>query len=119
MKTKNPSKNRKRHANAPMHKKQKLVSSHLSKTLRDKYKKRSLPIRKGDKVLIMRGKDKGKEGKVEQVILRKSKIYIGGIKITKNDGTEKLRPIDPSNVMIMELDLSDQKRINKIERGMK
>ncbi len=119
MKTKKPGKNRKRQANAPLHKKQKMVAAHLSETLRKRYGKRSLSVRKDDLVKIMRGRDKGKEGKIERVDLKKSKIFIVGIKNKKNDGSEKVRPIDPSKVLILELDLADKERIKKIERGIK
>jgi large subunit ribosomal protein L24 len=117
MKTKKPGKSRKRRAEAPLHKKQKMAGAHLGKSLRDKYKRRGLAVRKGDVVKIMRGKDKGKEGKVETVMIGTGRVYIKGIKMKKNDGSEKPRPIDASNLEIIEIDLSDKERINKIERG--
>lgn len=43
------------------------MSSPLSKDLRAKHTARSMPIRKDDEVLIVRGKYKGREGKVTQV----------------------------------------------------
>ena len=42
------------------------MSSALSKDLKSKHGARSIPIRKDDEVLIMRGKYKGREGKVTQ-----------------------------------------------------
>lgn len=119
MKSKKPSKARKNRANAPLHRKQNMLASPLSKELRNKYGKRSLQIRKGDKVRIMRGDHKGAEGEMEKANLNKGKIYITGIKAKKTDGTEKPKPIDPSNVMITELELSDKKRIVKIKRDKK
>lgn len=46
------SKNRKRHFTAPSHIRRKLMSSPLSKELRQKYNVRSMPIRKDDEVQV-------------------------------------------------------------------
>lgn len=43
------------------------MSSALSKDLRGEHGVRSIPVRKDDEVLIVRGKYKGREGKVTQV----------------------------------------------------
>lgn len=43
------------------------MSSPLSKELRAAHGARSIPVRKDDEVLIVRGKYKGREGKVTQV----------------------------------------------------
>lgn len=45
-------KNRKRHFNAPSHIRRKIMSSPLSKELRQKYNVRSMPIRKDDEVQV-------------------------------------------------------------------
>ena len=58
--TSDRSKNRKRHFNAPSHIRRKIMSSPLSKELRQKYNVRSMPIRKDDEVQV---------GAVIQVIL--------------------------------------------------
>ena len=62
MVSKKPSKQRKRFFNAPLHKRGKIMSVNLSPELRNKYGKRSIPIRVGDKVRIMRGDNRGIEG---------------------------------------------------------
>lgn len=46
-------KNRKRHFNAPSHIRRKIMSSPLSKELRQKYNVRSMPIRKDDEVQVL------------------------------------------------------------------
>ncbi|MEM0480965.1 MAG: 50S ribosomal protein L24 [Candidatus Aenigmatarchaeota archaeon] len=112
-------KQRKRLKEAKWHERHKLLSAHLSKELREKYKRRSFPIRAGDEVLIMRGDYKGKKGKVVKVDYKKLKIYVEGITVKRADGTEKLVPIHPSNVMIVNLNLSDKKRIEKLEEKIK
>lgn len=117
-KSKQPRKQRKFIYNAEHHLRRKMVSAHLSKELRDKYQRRSFPVRKGDEVQIMRGKFKGKKGKVVKVDYKKYRIYIEGITIKKADGTERLFPIHPSNTMIINLDLSDKKRVEALEKKL-
>ena len=80
-----PRKQRKYLANAPLHIKHKFMSSNLSKELRKKYGKRSFPLRKDDKVRIMRGEYKKKTGKILTVDLKKLKVLIDGIYKSKKD----------------------------------
>ena len=42
-----------------------------------------MKIKKGDTVKIISGKDKGKEGKVLQVIPRKKLVLVEGVNISK------------------------------------
>ena len=114
--SKKPSRQRKYRANAPLHIKYNFVNAHLSKDLRTKYKKRSLAVRKGDNVKIMRGQFKNKQGKVERVSLKKTIVYINGIEVTKRDGTKALFPVDPSNLLVTELNMDDKIRQKVIER---
>ena len=60
-------KSRAAHFGAPSSVRRNIMSSALSKELRGKHNVRSLPIRKDDEVRIVRGKLKGREGKVTQV----------------------------------------------------
>jgi len=114
--SKNPKKQRKYRKYAPLHIRHKLVSANLSKELRKKYGRRSISLRKGDVVKIMRGKFKGKTAKVEKVDLKKLKVYLEGISIAKQSGLKRLVPIDPSNLQIVELNLSDKERIKKLKK---
>lgn len=114
MKSKKPKKQRKAQKEMPLHKRKRLVSAHLSKELRESLKKRSLPVRKGDSVKIMRGSFKGKSGKVIKVDLRKAKIYIEKITRKKANGTEVPVPISASNVLITALDKSDERRLKRL-----
>jgi len=115
MSSKKPSKQRKRFFNAPLHKRGKIMSVHLSPELREKYKVRSLPLRKGDKVRIMRGDAKGMEGKVVRVDRKKYRVYVEGVTRTNQRGEEVLIPIHYSNLMLIDLDLSDPWRKKKLE----
>jgi len=119
IKSKQPRKQRKYRHNAPQNIKKKYLAAHLSTDLREKHKVRSMVIRKGDTVKIVRGDHKGKVGKVERVSLKYSKVYIENIMINKKDGSKKSKAIEPSNVMITILNLEDKKRAKRFERAQK
>ena len=112
-----PRKQRKRLYNAPLHKLPKLMSAHLSPELREKYGRRSFPVRVGDRVRIMRGEFKGVEGKVTKVDRERQMVYIENVTIKKVDGTTVQRPIHVSNIMITELNLDDEYRKRALVRG--
>merc|ERR1712064_109302 len=70
-------KQRCRHFNAPSHLRRKIMSAPLSKELRQKHNVRSLPIRKDDEVMVVRGHFKGQQtGKVVQVFRKKFVIHV-------------------------------------------
>ena len=108
-------KQRKFRFNAPLHIKNKFLGVHLAKELRAKYNIRSIRVRKGDTVKILRGNFKGKEGKVEKVDISKTKVYLEKIQIAKKEGSSSPYPLQPSNLIITSLDLSDKKRVKKQE----
>jgi len=118
-KSKKARKQRKFLFTAPLHIRRKMMAAHLSKELREKYKRRSLPLRKGDEVEVMRGEFKGKRGKVSRIDLKKYKVYIEGITRRKTTGTEVQVPIHPSNLRIISLNLDDKKRVEALERKIK
>ena len=111
--SKQPRKQRKYLAKAPLHIKRRQLSVNLSKELRENQKKRNVELRKGDKVKIMRGKYKGKTGKVNEIKTKRLKIYIDGIQVKKLDGSKTNVPIRPSNLQIIELNKGDKKRFKK------
>lgn len=113
IKSRQSRKQRKYRYNAPLHIKQKFVSAHLSKELRKKYNKRNMNLRKGDGIKVMRGQFKNKTGKIEEVSVKKTLVYVSGIEIVKRDGTKARRPINPSNLMITDINMDDKMR-NKI-----
>ena len=88
----------------------------LDKKLRKEFGKRSLSVRRGDEVLVMRGSFKGKIGKVSSVDLRESKVYIETVKRKKVSGQEIEVPVDPSNLKIVRLYMEDKKRRKFFER---
>jgi large subunit ribosomal protein L24 len=114
--SKQPRKQRKYLANAPLHIKHKMMSVHLSKELRKKYGKRNFPIRKDDVVVVMKGEFKKKTGKIAEVNMSKQKVLIDGIYKSKKDGTKIKIYFEPSNLMIQELTLEDKKRVESLNR---
>jgi len=119
LKSSQPRKKRKFLYTAPLHIRRKLLSAHLSKELRMKYKARSFPVRKNDEVEVMRGKFRGKKGKVTGVDYDNYRIYVEGASRKRTAGTEAQVSIDPSKVRIFNIDLSDKKRLKSMERRMK
>ncbi len=110
-----PDKQRKRQENAPHHKKRKIMSSPLSDKLREKYGTRSLPLREGDEVEVMRGAFKGHVDSVAEVDRRNEKVYVEKVTVEKADESKQPYGIHPSNLRIVDLDLSDPWRKEKVE----
>ena len=117
--SKKPRKQRKFTANAPFHIKHKFLSATLSKELRKKYGKRSLPVRKGDEVLVMRGSFRKKKVKISLADLKRTRVALENIQRTKKDGTKVNVWFHPSSLQIQTLNLDDKKRIAVLERKIK
>jgi len=113
---KNPRKQRKRFFNAPTHLRHKSMSAPLSKELAASRGVRSLPVRKGDTVRIMRGDNKGFEGKVSRVALNEYRIYMEGLTREKVDGTNIFLSIHPSKVQIRRFNMDDKWRRDILSR---
>ncbi|MBT3298589.1 50S ribosomal protein L24 [archaeon] len=107
-------KQRKARYGADLHQMQKFMHVHLSKELRDKYGKRNVQLRKGDKIKILRGQFKSKEVTVEKIDLKRQIVTLTGLEFVKKDGSKVNRPFKPSNLMIINLELSDKKRKAKL-----
>jgi len=115
--SKQPRKQRKARYQAPSHVKTKYLNAPLSAVLKEKYKKKTLRVIKGDTVKVTRGDFVGDEGLVDAVDTKKSKIVVHGVSLTKADGTEVPRLIDASNVQITKLNLTDTRRQEKLEEA--
>ena len=70
-----------------------------------------MDLRKGDKVIVIAGRDKGKSGVIQKVIPEQNRVVVEGINVRKKhqkptqanpEGSivEVYAPIDASNVMI-------------------
>jgi len=97
----------------------KILSAHLSDELREKYKRRSFPIRRGDTVKVVRGDFKGFSGAVLRIDRKKMRIYVEGVTREKVDGSKVLIPLHPSKVVITKLNLDDKRRVEALERKIK
>jgi len=116
IKTKKPSKQRKLLYNAPYHVRGKIMAAPLSEELRKEYGCRSLPIRSGDTVRILRGDYKDYEGRVTRVDRKKYRVYVDGVTKEKADGTTVPVPIHHSKVEIIKLNMDDKWRKRILER---
>lgn len=106
-----PRKQRKARYNAPAHARGKYLSASVSKDLREEIGKKSLPVRTGDTVRVVRGDFAGHEGKITSVDYSSYKVNIEEVTLAKPDGTTTFLPVDPSNLMIIDADLDDDRRI--------
>ena len=113
---KNPRKQRKILHNAPAHLRHKLMAAPLSKELVASKGAKTLPVRKGDTIRIMRGDHIGFEGKVSRIDLKRYRIFVEGLTREKVDGTNIFVAVHPSKVMIKSLNLDDKWRKAIIER---
>jgi len=95
------------------------MAAHLSAELKKQHGKRSVPVRKGDEVVVMRGKFKKRTGKIARVSTKKYRVYIEGVMVRRTDGTERQAPLHPSNLKITKLNLQDKKRVAALKRGKK
>ncbi|MCU0641954.1 MAG: 50S ribosomal protein L24 [archaeon] len=114
--SKQPRKQHKYLANAPLHTKHRFLSANLSKSLREKYGKRSLPLRKGDEVLVMRGSFRKTKAKISSVDLKNTRVVLESIQRTKKDGSKVNVFFHPSALQIQILNLDDKERVNALNR---
>lgn len=78
---------------------------------------RSIPIRKEDEVTVVRGRFKGREGKVTAVYRKKFVIHIERVTRDKANGAPVPVGIDASNVVITKLKTDkDRKAIIEVRR---
>jgi large subunit ribosomal protein L24 len=106
-----PRKQRKYQKNAPLHLKAKMLNIHLSDDLATKHKVRRVRVRIGDKVKVLRGKFTGKEGKIEIVDVKNSRVKITGVEVSKKDGSKAKVPVHASNLLLIDLNMDDKKRL--------
>lgn len=108
-----PRKQRKFAYNAPAHTRRKMLAAHLTKELAKKHGTRSIPLRVGDTVKVVRGSAKGKTAKIERVDTSSYRIHLEGMEISKRDGSKSPVFIRASNVIITEIYGSDKRRLKQ------
>lgn len=111
-----PGKQRKMLYNAPHHIRHKLMCAPLSSDLISSKGTKSLPVHKGDTIQIVRGDNKGFEGKISRVDLKRYRIFIEGLTREKVDGTNVFISVHPSKVVLKKLNLDDRWRKAIVER---
>lgn len=114
--SKQPRKQVKFRANAPNHIKKTFMGATLDKDLRKKYGRRSIEVRKGDEVKVMRGKFRGRQGKVGSVDIKNSRIQIDGIQRSKVGQEKLITWFHPSNVKIIILNNDDMRRLKSMKK---
>ena len=108
--TKSPRKQRRRIHKSPLHTHKNMLKCRLDEFLREEYAMRSMVPKKGDLVRIMRGQFRDTEGKIVGVDYRSIRITVDSATTTKADGKEVQIPVHPSNVMLVKLELDDERR---------
>ncbi|GAA5862712.1 hypothetical protein JCM8547_003521 [Rhodosporidiobolus lusitaniae] len=106
----------KAHFSAPSSVRREIMSAPLSKELREKYSKRSIPVRKDDEVKIVRGTYKGREGKITQVSRKSWSITVDRVEREKSGGAAVPIKIHPSKVQVVALKLNKD-RLAILSRG--
>lgn len=114
-----PRKQRKAAGQAPLHQRHKKLAAHMAEPLIIRYNRRSLPVVRGDTVKVMRGVYRGHEEKIASVDLKMQKVTVEGVTIVKADGTKVARAVDPSNLLITKLNLTDPRRRDRLTRVAK
>lgn len=85
-------------------------------------------ILKGDKVLVIAGKDRGKSGVVERVMPKESKVVVTGLNMVKKHlkksaknpqggVIDTVRPIHISNVMLIDPNQNKPTRVGYSVKG--
>ncbi|MFP4539585.1 MAG: 50S ribosomal protein L24 [Candidatus Paceibacterota bacterium] len=83
-----------------------------------------MKIKKGDPVIVIAGKDKGKKGNVAKALPKEGKVIISGVNVkkvhqrrrNKKEPSQILEisyPIDVSNVAIVDPELKTASRVGK------
>merc|ERR1712176_1467095 len=103
-------KSRKAHFTADSSSRRKIMSTSLSKELQAKYNVRSVPVRKDDEVMVVRGIYKNREGKVIACYRRKYVINVERITRDKANGAQVNVGIQPSNCIITKLKLDKDRK---------
>merc|ERR1719326_1726992 len=112
---------RKAHFTAASSARRIIMSAPLSKDLRQKYNVRSIPIRRDDEVMIVRGHYHDREGKVTQVYRKKFRIHVERVTRDKANGQTVPIGIHPSKVVITKIKLDKDRKalLDRKNRSLK
>jgi large subunit ribosomal protein L24 len=105
--------------NADLFERRRRMAVPLSRELRRRYGRRSLPVRKGDTVRILSGSYKGREERVAKVDRQWYSVTLDNV--TTKTGDQKLKPlpIQLTHLVLTRLNLSDawRRRVLKVPEG--
>lgn len=87
-----------------------------------------LHVKTGDTVVVIAGKDKGKQGKIKAAMPDKSRVVVEGVNLVKRHTKptqanpkggiiSKEAPIHVSNVMILDPETKKPSRIKKVQQN--
>ena len=89
-----------------------------------------MKIKKGDNIIVITGKDKGKSGKIVHVLVKKNKVIVEGLNMMKKHQRARKSgekgsiksvemPLNASNVMILDPKTNKATRLGKKKVGDK
>ena len=89
-----------------------------------------MKLKKGDKVIVISGKDKGKVGVIQRAYPKLNKIVVEGVNVRKKHQkptqqnqsgsiVEMEAPIDASNVMLLDPKKNVPTRVSMVEKEVK
>ena len=91
------------------------LNAHLSEDLVKEYGVRSVRVRTGDVVKVLRGSYRGVEGKVIKVYLEEGRIAVEGLTRQNSRGENSPVRIHASKVLVTRLNLDDKVRREALE----
>jgi large subunit ribosomal protein L24 len=83
------------------------MSVPLSRELRARFRRRSVPLRKGDTVRVLSGSFLGREERVQRVVRRDYSVVLDNVTLKSGEDKLKPLPIRPGHLVITKLNLSD------------
>lgn len=89
-----------------------------------------MKIKKGDNVIVLAGKDKGKTGVVERVLPKEDKVFVGGVNLSKRHVKKQgqveggiidiVKPLHVSNVALVDPETKKATRVGySVVKGVK
>lgn len=101
--SKQPRKKRKERYQAPLHKARSFLHCNVAKEIRKKVGSKTVLVRRGDTVKVMRGTFKKQTGKVTEVDYKTLKVFVEGMTVQGRKSKKRsFVPFDSSNLQIVE-----------------
>jgi large subunit ribosomal protein L24 len=105
--SRHPGAQRKALYRAPQHVRRKRMTLPLSRELRARYRRRRIPVRKGDTVRVLAGSFVGREERVAKIDLRHYHVILDNVTLRKADKKLKQLPMATGHLVITKLNLND------------